>query len=462
MGLEDFEQEILNNPVLSRLAGLAKNEKTPLFLVGGYLRDLGLKKQSKDYDFALPRESLSFISAIEKAFQLHFFRTGKEEETTTFRVMKDELTMDIALFQGRNLEEDLRRRDFTINTLAYSLEDGTWHCAEGALEDLDRRRIRAVTGRSIDQDPLRMLRAIRYLCTLNDFSLDKELKEEISLKKDLILRIPSERIKAELDHILLSPGRTTGMKILYETGLLLVLFPELKGLEGLGQDDHHHLNALSHTLLALEKISWAMEWTRLKGKSLSFSQEDLICLAYAILFHDIGKQNTYSKDERGKVHFYRHETLSCQGAARIMERLRFSNLMRDRVLHLIQNHMRILNLSCETKETALKRLVHQIGDETPLLVIHSLSDKEASRGVLSYQNDHIVEDHCLHLLELFTHGDVVHPHPLITGKDVMSLGYHAGPRIGQILSMFRVKQVEGEIKTREEALRILRERFSLE
>ncbi len=124
--------------------------------------------------------------------------------------------------------------------------------------------------------------------------------------------------------------------------------------------------------------------------------------------------------------------------------------------------MRILNLSRETRETALKRLVHQMGDETPLLVLHSLADKEASRGLLSYQNDEGVENHCLHLLELFSQKEILHPPPLVTGHDVMALGYSPGPRVGQILSLIRQKQVEGEIKTREEALCVLREEFSLQ
>lgn len=462
MNLKDLDQEILNDSILSRLSNLAKREEAPFFLVGGYLRDLVLRKKRKDYDFALSREAISFVHTIEEALQLHFFRIGKEEETTTFRIIKNEMTMDITLFQGRILEEDLRRRDFTINSLAYSLRDGTWHWAEGALEDIEQRRIRVVSDRSFDLDPLRMLRAIRYVCTLDDFSMDRKLWEEITSKVDLILRIPGERIKMELDQVLSSPRRHAGLKILYETGLLITLFPELKGLDYLGQDEHHHLDALSHTLLALDKISWVMERMSLKGFDLSLSQEDLICLGYAILFHDIGKQNTLSKDEKGEVHFYHHESLSCEAARRIMERLRFSNLMRERVLHLIQNHMRILNLSRETKEMALKRLVHQIGEETPLLIIHSLSDKEASRGILSRQDDDIVENHCLHLIELFRQEEVVHPPPLITGNDVLALGYHAGPRVGQILNIIRQRQVEGEIKTREEAIRMLREKFSLE
>jgi len=307
-----------------------------------------------------------------------------------------------------------------------------------------------------------MLRAIRYLCTLDGFIMDRKLKEEISLKREQMKKISGERIKMELDQILLSPQPSLGMKILYELGLLLILLPELKELENLGQNEHHHLDALSHTLLIVEKISWASEWMALHERSISLNQEDWLSLYYAALFHDIGKKDTYSKDEEGRVHFYHHESFSCQAAERIMERLRFSNPIRKKILHLIQHHMRILNLNQETKETALKRLVNQIGDKTPLLVFLSLADKEASRGILSIQRDEIVEDHCLRILKLFEQKEIVHPPPLITGHDVMSLGYPSGPRVGQILNFIRQKQVESEIKNREEALELLKKQFGVD
>ena len=105
--------------------------------------------------------------------------------------------------------------------------------------------------------------------------------------------------------------------------------------------------------------------------------------------------------------------------------------------------MRILNLSPQTRETALKRVVHEMGDETPLLVLHSLADKEASRGTLSCQNDEGVENHCLHLLELFGQEEILHPPLLVTGHDVMALGYSAGPRVGEILSLYPAETGRG-------------------
>jgi poly(A) polymerase len=463
MAMETIKQEIHKDPLLSKLSRLAKEKRIPLFLVGGYLRDLLYGTERKDYDFALPKNASSFIKIIEEALCLHFFKVGKEEmNTVTYRIFKEELSVDIAFLQGETIEEDLKRRDFTINAMAFSLRDETFHSVEGSLEDIGKKLIRTVSRNSIDQDPLRMLRAIRYLCTLEGFIMDEDLIRKISSKKEQIRKIPGERIKTELDQILLSSRPFVGVKSLYEATLLITLFPELGGLENLGQGEYHHLNVLSHILLMIEKISWALEWVARRGAKISLPEQDRLALYYAALFHDIGKQDTYSEDEKGRVHFYTHESYSCQRVEGIMERLRFSNHLGNRILHLVQHHMRIHNLPGGTKEGALKRLVNQMGEETPLLVLHTLADKEASRGILSVEIDEVVEGHCLRILEWFREKDIVHPPPLINGHDVMALGYSPGPQVGQILDFIRQMQVEGEIKNREEALGVLKERFEIE
>lgn len=463
MDLNEKIRKILKDPILSNLSSLAKEKHTPLFLVGGYVRDLflgTLQRVKKDYDFTLPKENASFIAWIEQALQLRFFRVGKEEnDTITYRTIQEHMSIDLTFLQGDGIEEDLKRRDFTMNAIAFSLKDEAFYSVGRALEDIEKRVIRTVSNHSIEQDPLRMLRAIRYLCTLDGFVMDEGLKEEISQKKELTQRLPGERIKMELDHILLSPQPALGMRSLDEVGLLLTLFPELTGLEGLAQNEHHHLNVLSHLLLMVEKISWAFQWLERHGKEMSLTQEDRLALYYAALFHDLGKKDTYSRDAKGKVHFYHHESFSCQSAEEIMERLRFSHAMRSKILRLIQHHMRILNLSRDTKDAALKRLVHHMAEETPLLVLLTLADKEASRGILSIQVDGVVEGHCLRILQLFHEKEIVHPLPLITGHDVMALGISPGPEVGHILNFIREKQIEGEINTREEALKMLRERF---
>jgi tRNA nucleotidyltransferase/poly(A) polymerase len=467
--LNGIKEKIIQDPILSKLTSLAKEKDIPLFLVGGHVRDLflgprhlGQRKVRKDYDFTLPGEASLFLPLLEQALHLHFFKFGKEErDTVTYRIIQEDMSIDLTFFQGFGIEEDLQRRDFTVNAISFSLRDGTFHWVEGALEDIEKRIIRTVSKYSIDRDPLRMLRAIRYLSTLDGFVIDGTLKEEISQKKELVRNLPGERIRMELDHILLSPQPALGMRFLHEVDLLLALLPELRGLEHLGQNEHHHLNVLPHILLMIEKIPWAFDWVTQHEKEVQLTRMDWLILYFSALFHDIGKQDTYSRNETGRVHFYHHESLSCQRADGIMERLRFSNLMRNRIVRLVQNHMRILNLSQETKEGALKRLVNQMGTEIPLLVLLTLADKEASRGILSVQLDEVIEGHCLRILEFYKEKGIVQPPSLITGYDVMALGYPSGPKVGQILKFIREKQVEGEIKTKEKALCILKERFAL-
>lgn len=463
VNLKETAGTILRDPLIERLSVLAKRENLSLLLVGGYIRDLLLGTPEKDYDFTLPKEEARSIPLIEEMLQLRFFKVGKEEmDAITYRVIKDGLSIDLTFRVGKSLEEDLERRDFTINTVAFSLREGTFHWAKSALRDLEDKIIRPVSNLAMDQDPLRMLRAVRYLCTLPGFRLDSDLGQEISLKRERIAGTPGERIKAEMDHILLSSQPALGIGVLHESGLLLTLFPELKGLKGIDQGAHHHLNALSHTLLMVEKIDWALQWVKSREKGISFTQEELLSLYYATLFHDMGKADTFSEDDRGKVHFYHHEGFSCLAAERVMQRLRFSNSIKDRVLRLVQNHMRIHNLARGTKETALKRFVNQMGEEIPLMVVHTLADKQASRGILSIQEDEVEESHCLKLLELHQQKEIVHPIPLITGRDLLALGYSSGPKVGRILNLIKEKQIEGEVKTREDALDLLKEKIEVE
>ena len=453
-----LKDTLLRDPLLSQLSRLAKREESDLFLVGGVLRDLLIGVHRRDYDLVLSREASFLVPQIEQIAGFHFFRVGRED-TATYRIIKSDLSIDLTTLQGETIQEDLRRRDFTMNAIAFSLKDDTFHWVEGAPEDVERKVIRSVSPRAIDQDPLRMLRAIRYLSTLDGFRLDPLLLNDIRLKKHQIDKMPGERLKMEMDHILLAPHRDPGMSALYESGLLVVLFPEVRGLETLGQGEYHHLDTLSHTLLTVEKISWAIGWCSSKHHEIPLTPESILSVSYAALFHDLGKQETHCVDERGKVHFYHHESFSCRAAEGIMERLRFSRAMRDQVLRLIQFHMRIPNLSRETKDSALKRLVNQVGDETPLLVLLTLADKEASRGILSVPRDDVVEGHCLRILEFYGEKDIVHPSPLVTGSDVLSLGYESGPKVGEILRFIQEKQVTGEIETREDALRCLKEEF---
>ena len=140
MKMNQVRDEILKDPILSKLSRLAKEKEIPLFLVGGYLRDLLIGIRGKDYDFTLPKDSSPFIKAIEETLDLHFFKVGKEEtNTVTYRIIREDMSIDLTFLQGESIETDLRRRDFTINAIAFSLQDETFHIVERSLADIDKK-----------------------------------------------------------------------------------------------------------------------------------------------------------------------------------------------------------------------------------------------------------------------------------------------------------------------------------
>jgi len=183
-----LKDNLLRDPLLSRLSALAKREDADLFLVGGVLRDLLIGVHRRDYDLALSREASFLIPQIEEVVGFHFFKVGRED-TTTYRIIKSDMSIDLTTLQGETIQKDLGRRDFTMNAIAFSLKDDTFHWVEGAPEDIERQVIRSVSPQAIDQDPVRMLRAIRYLSTLDGFRLDALLEKDISLKKHQIDKI---------------------------------------------------------------------------------------------------------------------------------------------------------------------------------------------------------------------------------------------------------------------------------
>lgn len=456
-------KKIEEDHILKKLSIISQETRTPIYIVGGYIRNLLLDKTDKlnDYDLAIPHQASSIIPLIEESLGIHFFKIG-DKDTINYRYIKEEFSIDLTFLQGDSIKEDLQRRDFTINALAYSLLEKKLYWIEGTFEDIEKKVIRATTKSSIENDPLRMLRAIRYLCTLKGFSLDQNLYIEILNKKDLIENVAKERIKMEMDYILLSPKPDLGLETLYKTGLLFKIIPEFNGLENIGEDDRKSIDVISHSILTLKYIPWSLKWFENRGRNIILSSQDRLSLFWASLMHDIGKKDTYSKDENGKIHFYHHEKLSAEIAKKIMERLRFSNHLKEKVLELVRNHMRILNLTGSVKDNTIKKLINKMGQDITLLLLLTMADREAWRTTLNKEINDDVEITCLRILELSDQSEIIDPPKLITGHDILALGYTSGPIIGEILNLIREKQLDGEIKTRKEALDFIKNRFNPE
>ncbi|MBU0731254.1 HD domain-containing protein [Patescibacteria group bacterium] len=319
------------------------------YIVGGCVRDILLDKEPKDWDIttsALPQD-------IEKAFTSTYYNNkfgtvvalieGEEVEITTYRSevnYSDKRHPDEVKF-GVSLEEDLKRRDFTINAMAYDGQNMI-DLFKGKA-DLKKRTIRAVgdANERYQEDALRMMRAIRFAAQL-DFQIESKTWQAIIKNKELIKAVSGERIRDELMKIISSDDPFYGMWLMKESGLQAILLPELEKNVGLAQNKHHPYTAYYHALL-----------------SMAFTPSDDPLVKLAALFHDIGKPQT-KEGEGEDASFHNHEIVSSKLTRRIMRRLKFPKKNIDRVSHLIRHHMFYYNIG-EITDAGVRRILVRVG-----------------------------------------------------------------------------------------------------
>jgi len=423
------EQSIIQKIARRRFSGT-------VYLVGGAIREMLLKKTPHDYDLALtdPRD----LNILETVLKRPSFLLGKKP-IQTHRIVTNETSFDITIIEG-TIEEDLTRRDFTMNAIAYDIKKNSIVDTVGGVEDIFKMTIRYPSEESIANDPLRMLKAIRHLSTLDGFTLDDQLLESIKTLKHLIHEVAPERIKYEMDHIIVSRRIADGMAMLEHTGLLFEIFPELYALRQMDIEKNFQLETLGHTLDGFRFLHHY-------NNELFLNEKELRNVGYGFLFHDLGKARTFFYDEKkGAVHFFYHERVSREIASRIMDKFRFSTQEIKSVLALIENHMRIFLISDnESREKAVRRVVYKMGDLTPSLVLHTMCDLYGSSGGIDNPSTEQVKKCCGEILEAYKESLKAPLPRLINGNDLISLGFTRGPEIGRCLNDIREKQIAGEM-----------------
>lgn len=396
------------------------------WVVGGALRDTLLGKEPSDWDVATsahPGEVKALfphhLSFGEKFGTITVVMEGHQVEVTTFRGeggYRDRRHPEQLIF-GVDLATDLQRRDFTINAMAWHPERGLYD-PFGGWEDLQRRRIRAVgeAGERFQEDALRLLRAVRFAAQLG-FRLEKETGRAIRRHCTLIRSISPERVREELTLLLLSPRPKRGVRLLWATGLLAELLPELLEGYGLVQNPFHAYSVYTHCLL-----------------TMAHTPADLP-LRWAGLLHDIGKARTRTIDERGYVHFYGHDQVSAQLAEQILLRLRYPRRLVEQVALLIRNHM--FRYTVETTDASLRRLILRVGKENIMDLVTLRRADAAAVGVPAtrhHRQGEIAELEA-RLKALLAREELPSRHTLqVKGEDLMAaFGLSPGPLLGRLL-----------------------------
>ncbi|MEW6758305.1 MAG: HD domain-containing protein [Acidobacteriota bacterium] len=439
--------------------GEAAARGEPVYLVGGALRDLALGLDPVDVDFVSPNPYELACSLADRAGK-RVVSLGKEA-APTYRVPLDAAVLDFTALQGGGIEADLLRRDFTLNAIGYDPRTQDILDPADGFGDLKTGLIRLVSERALEDDPVRVLRAYRFLAQLPGFRLHPGTERLLGSRSGALVDAPSERLHLELERLFEGDAAGRACRAMADSGVLFLLFPELKRLDGLAQNDYHHADVLRHSLEALEEFDGPPRWTERLGLP-GFGPRQKEILRLSLLLHDLGKADTRTVGEDGRVHFYGHSKPSAERAADILRRLRFPNAVAEQVAALCLHHLRPLALlKTSPRKTAVRRLIHSLGDLLPLLLALSFADKSAARGRNRRENLEELGVLIREVLDVAAREgeEIRHLPKFVDGMEALDiLGLHRpGPDLGRALDALLERQVEGAVSTREGAVAFLRE-----
>jgi poly(A) polymerase len=416
-------------------------------LVGGCARDLLLGRDPADYDVttdATPDQvTVLFPESVAVGAQFGVIlipRDGLKVEVATFR-------SDVGYSDGRHpdrvvysktAEEDVQRRDFTINGLLMRHDSGEVLDFVGGQADLKAGIIRAIgePSRRFSEDKLRMMRALRFAARFA-FAIEPATQNAIHRHAPEIRQVSAERLREELTKLLTEGAARRGFELLDETGLLLQILPEIHAMKGVLQPPQYHPegDVWIHTRLMLEGIPAGASPT----------------LAWGVLLHDVGKPPTFrpASQTGDRIRFDGHVDLGVRMAEEICRRLRFSSEDTEQILALVNNHMRFKDVE-SMRASTLKRFV-RLPHFDEHLALHRLDCLSSNRHLESYEfvQRFIAE----------TPPEQVRPERLLTGDDLQAMGYEPGPLFSEILRTLEDAQLEGAIRSRQEAEEYVLRRF---
>ncbi|MFH0712555.1 MAG: HD domain-containing protein [Candidatus Jorgensenbacteria bacterium] len=433
---------------VKNVAGKLTGAGYEAYLVGGCVRDLVLGRKPKDWDIATDATPEEIQGAFpESVYENEFGTVGvktdsaderlKVVEVTTFRIegrYTDKRHPDEIKF-AKTVEEDLSRRDFTVNAMALSL-NGEIIDPYGGEKDLKGKTIRTV-GNPKDrfgEDALRLMRAVRFASELG-FKIEKETTGSIKAHAGLLEMIAKERIRDELVKIIMSDRAAEGVIALEDFNLLKYVIPELREGIGCGQNKHHIYTVFEHNVRALNYTA---------EKNYPFH------IRMAALLHDVGKTRT-KRGEGSDSTFYNHEMVGAKMAVRILSRLHFSRDFTERVAHLVRSHLFYYNVG-EVTEGGVRRFLRRVGPEN---VDDLIKVREADRigsGVpkaIPYKIRHLL--FMIDKVKL----DPISPKMLaLDGNEVMKLlKIPPGPRVGKILAVLLEEVLDSPEKNTDEYLK---------
>ncbi|MDQ3020248.1 MAG: CCA tRNA nucleotidyltransferase [Bacteroidota bacterium] len=442
----------LQNNFLKIIGKVADENKFKVYVVGGYVRDLITGIEDKDIDIMVSGNGIKFAKLVAEKFGKELDAVYKNFETSLLTI--DETKIEFASarkesyerdsrkpkIESASVKEDLSRRDFTINALAAGLNKNNYGeitDLHNGINDLEKKIIRTPLDplKTFDDDPLRIMRAIRFASKLN-FSIEDNTFDAIKVMRNRLDKdkvVSQERITIEFLQILMSRKPSVGLDLLYRSGVMDIIFPEISQLEGVDQrKDYHHKNVFYHTLIVVDNIS---------------QKTDDVWLRFAALVHDIAKPKTKKFVEGTGWTFHGHEELGARMMKKIFQRMKLPMNKLEYVEKLVRMHLRPIPLANEeVTDSAIRRLAADAGEELEDLLklcradITSKNPDKVSKFMTNYE---VVEKKILEVQEKDKLRNFQSP---VRGDEIMEIcGLEPGREVGRIKHRIEEAILEGEI-----------------
>lgn len=445
----------ISDEMILRIGALADAGGVEAYVVGGYVRDKLLGKDGKDIDIVVVGDGVTFAQRVAGELQrtnlVVYGKFGtamlsldeRKIEFVTAREERYERDSRKPHVQKASLQSDLARRDFTINALAASINKDRFGIVEdpfGGEKDLAKKIIRTPLEpeKTFDDDPLRIIRAIRFASQLQ-FRIEERSLEAITKMRDRLSIVSQERITEEFLKILSSPKPSVGLKLLHETGVTDIIFPELSAMAGVEQRrEYHHKDVLLHTLQVVDNISG---WT------------DNVWLRFAALVHDIAKPRTKAFVEGVGWTFHGHEEIGARMMKGIFRRLRLPMDRLPYVEKLVRLHLRPMVLVDDiVTDSAVRRLLFEAGndiDDLMMLCRADITTKNPAKGARYMKNYDIVIEK---LTEVEEKDRLRNWQPPVRGDEIMRVcGLEPGPLVGMLKKKIEQAILDGRIPNEHDA-----------
>ncbi len=443
---------------------IIKNFDEEIYLVGGSVRDFLMDKASYDRDLIVCGvEARDFSIRLAEFFDAVF--VPLDEENKIYRVvLPDKINyFDITNPLENSIEKDLARRDLTINAIAVNLKTAEVIDLFDGIEDIKNKRLNSISEQNILDDPLRILRAFRFMSVLG-FELSEELLEQIQKHITLIRQPAVERVNYELMKLFDGKFAFDALVGFDKAGGLELIFPFVKELKQVPPNTHHHLDLFHHSLETMRQIQMLYEES---CSEVKFHLEEIVFgahprlafLKFAAFIHDIGKFSTWTiEEETGRHRFIKHEDIGARLAVPYLKKMNFSNKQIDYITCMIKNHMYPSQVIAapELNEKVMMRFVRKMEDNAIDVILLAMADRFSARG--AFVTDEMVNENISGLNKLLNFylsvKDTLEPLPkLLSGNDIMQLlNIPPSPVLGKIISELHDAQLSGDVMTKDQAV----------